>query len=199
MPTDNRNLLARSSRAWDTLRCGRCGAPGQVWQCRHGTPFSRRVCARALPKNFQKPSPRVQPSSDKSGSGQPESSRSGSRRRPDVTSSDPDCNEAIKTKQRKGSGTPAGANIDPPQLSLRCALCKARTPSGVPQRLLPKGLFIPKAQRQATLLGTGRSVRSGTAAPTGGRRSCAAPRALPAPRDPSCSEAPRTPVIVPAG
>jgi hypothetical protein len=61
------------------------------------------------------------------------------------------------------------------------ALCKARSPVGVPLWLLPEGQLVPKALRQATLRVTVRSARSGTAAPTGGRRPCAVPRALPAP------------------
>ena len=67
------------------------------------------------------------------------------------------------------------------------ALCKARSPVGVPLWLLPEGQLVPKALRQATLRVTVRSARSGTAAPTGGRRPCAVPRALPAPScAPSC-------------
>ena len=63
----------------------------------------------------------------------------------------------------------------------------ARSPVGVPLWLLPEGQLVPKALRQATLRVTVRSARSGTAAPTGGRRPCAIPRALPAPScAPSC-------------
>jgi len=82
------------------------------------------------------------------------------------------------------------------------APCGARSPVGVPLRLSPGRQLVPKAQRQAMLSGTVRSVRSCTAAPTGGRRPCASSRALPAPEQQTnvpVQRAPRVPVIVPAG
>ena len=60
-------------------------------------------------------------------------------------------------------------------------LARARSPVGVPLRLLPGRQLVPKAQRQAMFPGTVRRVRSLTAAPTGGRRPRASPRVLPAP------------------
>ena len=82
------------------------------------------------------------------------------------------------------------------------APCGARSPVGVPLRLSPGRQLVPKAQRQAMLSGTVRSVRSCTAAPTGERRPCASSRALPAPEQQTnvpVQRAPRVPVIVPAG
>ena len=67
-------------------------------------------------------------------------------------------------------------------------LAGARSPVGVPLRLSPGRQLVPKAQRQAMLSGTVRSVRSATAAPTGGRRSCASPRVLPAPEKRTLSQ-----------
>ena len=67
-------------------------------------------------------------------------------------------------------------------------LRRARSPVGVPLWLSPGGQLVPKAQRQAMLPGAFRSVRSCTAAPTGGRKPCAVPRALPAPKPSQCSE-----------
>ena len=65
---------------------------------------------------------------------------------------------------------------------LNCFTCRrsahparARSPVGVPLRLSPGRQLVPKAQRQAMLSGTVRSVRSCTAAPTGERRPCASP------------------------
>src|ERR1700728_2017449 len=55
------------------------------------------------------------------------------------------------TKERKGSGTPTDAEPYPPQLSLRRALCKARSPMGVPPRLLPKRVFHLKGATRARL------------------------------------------------
>jgi hypothetical protein len=85
---------------------------------------------------------------------------------------------------------------------VRRAPCGTRSPSGVPLRLLPGRQLVPKAQRRAMLRETVRCVRSCTAAPTGGRRPCASPRALPAPEKRttvSVQRAPRAPVMMPAG
>ena len=61
---------------------------------------------------------------------------------------------------------------------------RGRSPLGVPLRLLPGGQLVPKALHQAMLRETVRSVRSvWTAQP--GRGSCASPRALPAPENPT--------------
>ena len=62
-------------------------------------------------------------------------------------------------KENKGSGTPTNAVQQPPRLATRLAPCKARSPVGVPPRLSPKGLIIPKARLQARLPGT-RSERA---------------------------------------
>jgi len=85
--------------------------------------------------------------------------------------------------QTKGSGTPAGALIHPPHQRMRLALSGARSPSGVPPRLSPRGLLIPKAQRWAMLPGDDADKR----------------RVTPAGAGSGCSDAPRMPVIVPAG
>ena len=109
---------------------------------------------------------------------------------------------ARRTKERteiKKEAERRKAQDQPPHLQVRRASSGTRTPSGVPLRLSPRGLFIPKAQHRPCFLRLGRSVRSCTAAPTGGRRPCASPRALPAPRLSQSSEAPRAPVLVPAG
>ena len=92
-------------------------------------------------------------------------------------------------RKQWGSGTPRDASSKP-ALAARGALCGARSPLGVPPRLLPEGQLVPKALHQAMLRGTVRSARSYTAAPTGGRRPCASPRALPAPE--KRNDCPRT-------
>jgi hypothetical protein len=68
----------------------------------------------------------------------------------------------IPYKQKEAERRQAQSSSSAP-CEVRLALCGARSPSGVPPRLLPKGLFIPKAQRQAMLPGTRpeRSVRHG--------------------------------------
>ena len=59
-----------------------------------------------------------------------------------------------KRKKKKESGTPKDADPYPPHLAVRLAPCKARSPIGVPPRLSPKGVIVPKAQLQARLPGT---------------------------------------------
>ena len=49
-------------------------------------------------------------------------------------------------KKEKGSGTPNNAGRYQPHLSMRRALCKARSPFGVPPRLCANGTIHPKAQ-----------------------------------------------------
>ena len=49
-------------------------------------------------------------------------------------------------KEEKESGTPINAGPYPPHLSMRRALCKARSPIGVPPRLSACGTIHPKAQ-----------------------------------------------------
>jgi hypothetical protein len=49
-------------------------------------------------------------------------------------------------ERKKGSGTPNDADPYPPHLSMRRALCKARSPFGVPPRLCASGTIHPKAQ-----------------------------------------------------
>jgi hypothetical protein len=46
-----------------------------------------------------------------------------------------------RRKEIKGSGTPKDAGPQPPHLATRLAPCKARSPSGVPPRLSPKGII----------------------------------------------------------
>ena len=50
-----------------------------------------------------------------------------------------------KRKKKKESGTPKNADPYPLYLAVRLAPCKARSPIGVPPRLLPKGVIVPKA------------------------------------------------------
>ena len=83
----------------------------------------------------------------------------------------------------KGSGTPKGADIQPPLLAARRCSCGSSTPLGVPPRFLPKGLLIPKAQLRPGFVGGGAETR----------------RVAPASTAPTSSDAPRAPVIVPAG
>ena len=56
--------------------------------------------------------------------------------------------------KRKKEAERRQAQISILRACARRALCKARTPSGVPPRFSPKGLSSPKAQRQAMLPGT---------------------------------------------
>jgi hypothetical protein len=85
---------------------------------------------------------------------------------------------------RKGSRTPKGARSSNRTCKVRRASGGTRTPSGVPLRLMPKGLLIPRAQPRPSFLGLGESLRAyGPRQP--GRVSQASPRALPAPACPS--------------
>ena len=59
-----------------------------------------------------------------------------------------------KRKKKKESGTPKNADPYPLYLAVQLAPCKARSPIGVPPRLSPKGVIVPKAQLQARLPGT---------------------------------------------
>ena len=77
--------------------------------------------------------------------------------------------------QQKGSRTPTDAGLPASPSGEARTLARARSPVGVPLRLSPGRQLVPKAQRQAMLSGTVRSVRSCTAAPTGERRPCASP------------------------
>jgi hypothetical protein len=107
----------------------------------------------------------------------------------------PDCitigHGARNNERNKKEAERRKAQLNRRTCKVRRASSGTRTPSGVPQRLSPRGLSSPKAQRQAMLSRTVRSVRSGTAAPTGGRRPRAAPRALPAPEN-NCPSAAST-------
>ena len=69
----------------------------------------------------------------------------------------------------------------PPHLAVRRAPCKARSPIGVPPRLLPKGVIVPKAHPGSGFVR--RASRGGFAADA----------------SPHSQRAPRAPVIVPAG
>ena len=75
----------------------------------------------------------------------------------------------------KGSRTPTDAGLPASPSGEARTLARARSPVGVPLRLSPGRQLVPKAQRQAMLSGTVRSVRSCTAAPTGEWRPCASP------------------------
>src|SRR5208282_377340 len=77
---------------------------------------------------------------------------------------------AMTKERKKGSGTPADAMFHVPHASgVRGAprirrlappfRLRARSPAGVPPRLSPKGVVVPKAQLQARLPGT-RSERA---------------------------------------
>ena len=59
-----------------------------------------------------------------------------------------------KSKKKKESGTPKDADPYPLYLAVQLAPCKARSPIGVPPRLSPKEVIVPKAQLQARLPGT---------------------------------------------
>jgi hypothetical protein len=59
-----------------------------------------------------------------------------------------------KSKKKKESGTPKDADPYPLYLAVQLAPCKARSPIGVPPRVSPKGVIVPKAQLQARLPGT---------------------------------------------
>ena len=80
-----------------------------------------------------------------------------------------------KRTNTKGSRTPTDAGLPASPSGEARTLARARSPVGVPLRLSPGRQLVPKAQRQAMLSGTVRSVRSCTAAPTGERRPCASP------------------------
>jgi hypothetical protein len=71
------------------------------------------------------------------------------------------CKPRKKAKKKEGCGTPVNADSYPPHLAARHAPCRTRTPSGVPPRLSPMGLVIPKAQLQARLPGTRRRKAAG--------------------------------------
>ena len=95
--------------------------------------------------------------------------------------------------KRKGSGTPADALSSVPHQRVRSrhgkiglrrpVRCRARSPAGVPPRLLPRRVSHPQGATRAMLRGRQR--------PRGGLHA-----ADPAP---TSSDAPRAPVIVPAG
>jgi hypothetical protein len=70
---------------------------------------------------------------------------------------------SIRATKKKGKRNADKRHNHPPRRATRRAPCKARPPVGVPPRLSPKGLLIPKAQRQAMLPGTWpeRSIRYG--------------------------------------
>jgi hypothetical protein len=86
-------------------------------------------------------------------------------------------------KRKKGSGTPKDAEHHPPHLAVRRCPDGGSTPSGVPPRLLPEGVVVPKAQLGPGFPDHGADKR----------------RVTPAGVASGHSEAPRTPVIVPAG
>jgi hypothetical protein len=71
------------------------------------------------------------------------------------------CKPRKEAKKKEGCGTPADADSYPPHLAARHAPSRTRTPSGVPPRLSPMGLVIPKAQLQARLPGMWRLKAAG--------------------------------------
>ena len=70
--------------------------------------------------------------------------------------------------RKRGSGTPRDASSQPAPCGHGARSCGARSPLGVPLRLLPEGQLVPKALHQAMLRETVRSVRS-YGPPTGAR------------------------------
>ena len=112
--------------------------------------------------------------------------------------------------RKKRSGTPTDVCSQPPHLAMRRAPLSlsppplagegwegARSPIGVPPRLLPSGLSPRRLSSRPGFLGRGRTFDPVRLAPTGEQRPCALPRALPAPACPSPGNAPPGPVIVP--
>jgi hypothetical protein len=100
---------------------------------------------------------------------------------------------ALEGTKEKGSGTPADALSSVPHQRVRSrhgkvglrrpVRCRARSPAGVPPRLLPRRVSHPQGAARARLRGYG-AIRGGLHA---------------ASTAPTSSDAPRTPVIVPAG
>ena len=85
-------------------------------------------------------------------------------------------------RNRKRKRNAERRRVQPPHLAVRRCSCGSSTPLGVPPRFSPKGLFVPKAQLRPGFVG-GSAQR----------------RVAPASAAPTSSDAPRTPVIVPAG
>ena len=71
-------------------------------------------------------------------------------------------------RKQRGSGTPRDASSQPAPCGHGARSCGARSPLGVPLRLLPEGQLVPKALHQAMLRETVRSARS-YGSPTGAR------------------------------
>ena len=162
-------------------------------------PFSRRVfCSHPSyePRHFQKTTPATRPSSDAPGSGNRRMhhdrrrrtvarierseirgrSRGFYRRSPGFAALNPGYKIfSDSLPATKGNRTPTDAGLPASPSGEARTLARARSPVGVPLRLSPGRQLVPKAQRQAMLSGTVRSVRSCTAAPTGERRPCASP------------------------
>ena len=151
---------------------------------RQTIPFSRgafvrapELCGTPVPKRRRKSDLRQMPRSGNAGSIM---IRHGAR-----TKETNGTNE--RKKERKRNADRRGSPCCTGQGAAR-TLRRARSPVGVPLWLSPGGQLVPKAERQAMLPGAFRSVRSCMAAPTGGRKPCAVPRALPAPKPSQCSE-----------
>jgi hypothetical protein len=94
-------------------------------------------------------------------------------------------------------------NADRRKSNLPCcwhgrASSRMRTPVGVPPRLSPKGVVVPKAQLQAMLPGTWPERRSRSRPPSGGRTD-AVVAGVTRPGLSQSGDAPRAPVVVPAG
>jgi hypothetical protein len=88
--------------------------------------------------------------------------------------------ERRQTHCRQSRTSGCGRATD--QIGLRRPVrCRARSPAGVPPRLLPRRVSHPQGATRARLRGTGRATGSARRHP------------------PTSSDAPRTPVIVPAG
>ena len=88
-------------------------------------------------------------------------------------------NESVRRKGKRNADKRCSRK--PPHLAVRRAPCKARSPIGVPPRLLPKGVIVPKAHPGPGFVR--RASRGGFAADA----------------SPHFQRAPRAPVIVPAG
>jgi hypothetical protein len=116
--------------------------------------FRVRVMRHALPKNDTV----FRPSSEPFGVDRPNGSRSRT-----VHERTDGRKESKETERRQ-------THVQLLHLPAQRAPCGARSPVGVPLRLSPGRQLVPKARRQAMLSRTVRSVRSETAAPTGGRR-----------------------------
>ncbi len=108
----------------------------------------------------------------------------------------PTLRSAMTKEKRKRN---ADRRVQPTSASRDAARAEsaARSPIGVPLRLLPSWLSALGRNSRPGFLGTWQDVRSGKLAPTGEQRPRVLTRALPAPACPSPGNAPPGPVVVP--